>query len=128
MEFESWMTCEPLATDGETTIGLVNDSAARWSGALSVLQVGESFEYAENGDSFTVDDTTYLVRELVWTRVPPGTKTLYLNRRVLFEYVPPEDLEDLGRTLFVNGKMFSKALQEEGTYIDPVDFKLYEWK
>ena len=128
MEFESWMTCEPLATDGETTIGLVNESAARWSGELTVLQEGDAFEYAENGDAFTVGDTTYLVRELVWTRVPPGAKTLYLNRRVLYEYVPPQDLEELGRTLFVNGKAFAKALQEEGVYIDPIDFKLYEWK
>ncbi len=128
MAFESWMTCEPMATDGEITVGHVNDGAARWPGDMTALADGQPFEYAENGETFVAGGTTYVVRDLVWNVVPEGARTLYLNRRILLEFVGPSELEAVGTSLFVNGKMFANALLEEGTYIDPVDFKMYEWK
>jgi len=127
-EFEDWMTCEPLAGDGSVTIGLVNDGAAWWPGDMTALSPGDRFAYVENGAFFQAGERRFVVRDLVWTAVPAGARTLYLNRKVLREHVGPEELEAIGSSLFVNGKAFSSALQEEGVYTDPVDFKVYEWK
>lgn len=43
MTFETWMTCEVVASDGNYTIGYVDGKPAEWDGNMSDLQPGQEF-------------------------------------------------------------------------------------
>ena len=50
--FDGGMTVEVLTSDGEYTIGYVDDRAAQWSGNMKVLKVGDQFDFMYGGSYF----------------------------------------------------------------------------
>jgi hypothetical protein len=53
--FDGGMTVEVLTSDGEYTIGYVDDRAAQWSGNMKVLKVGDQFDFMYDGSYFGVN-------------------------------------------------------------------------
>ena len=66
MKFETNMTCEIFISDGNYTIGYVNEYPAQWIGN-GQLTDGQEFDYVAEDGSFGVDyDDQYIVVSNEW--------------------------------------------------------------